>query len=88
MRENLIEALKRADAEGTNLQVDQIAFLIGMFPGDNLRDLCKDCPRIAALLPEMERTSQIQALMAVADYMDREDHVGYVADRVRKFVRP
>lgn len=85
MRENLIAALKDADTNADNMQIDQIAWLIGMFPGNDLRNLCQGCPRIEALLPEMDRKTRGEALMAVANYMDRENHLGRVADKIRKF---
>ncbi|MCC6980114.1 MAG: hypothetical protein IT343_17480 [Candidatus Melainabacteria bacterium] len=88
IRETLIEALKEVENSGKMLQIDQVAWLIGSFPGDDLRLLCQDCPKIQALLPEMERRNEFQALLLVADYMEREDKVGRVADLIRRYRRP
>jgi len=88
IRETLIEALKDVDANGTALEIDQVAWLIGNFPGDDLRSLCQGCPKIEALLPEMQRISEFQALITIADYMNREDKVGRAADLIRRYRRP
>lgn len=88
IRETLIEALKDVDANGTGMEIDQVAWLIGNFPGDDLRSLCQGCPKIEALLPEMERISEFEALILIADYMNKENKVGRVADLIRRYRRP
>ncbi len=87
VEERLKQALKDADANAGNMEVDQIAWLIGNFPGPRLRTLCEGCPRIEALLPEMTPTSETQALLTISSYMNREDTVGNIADLIRRVVR-
>lgn len=89
--QRLIDALKEADTNGSNMDVDQIAWLIGSFPGhtgERLKSLCEDCPRIKKLLPEMtaERSDTL-ALLRVSNYMNDEDTVGNIADLIRRVVR-
>lgn len=91
IQERLKQALKDADTTGSNMDVDQIAWLIGAFPGysgERLKALCQDCPRIEKLLPEMTaQPSDTQALLMVGNYMNDEDTVGNVADLIRRFIR-
>ena len=90
MLEKLKASLKEAEASATNLEIDEIAFLIGCFPKNYwLRQHIADCPRITALLPEMKPCgSEHQALLQVAHCINREDVVGTVAERIRKAVCP
>lgn len=88
IRQTLIDALKDIDATGTGMEIDQVAWLIGNFPGDDLRMLCQGCPKIEALLPEMERETEFKALITVGTYMEREDKVGRIADIIRRYRRP
>ena len=91
IEERLKQALKDADTNGSNMDVDQIAWLIGSFPGysgERLKALCEGCPRIEKLRPEMTaKPSDAQALLLVSNYMNNEDTVGGVADLIRRFVR-
>ncbi len=91
IQERLQQALKDADTNGTNMDVDQIAWLIGAFPsysGERLKALCEGCPRIQKLLPEMTaEPSDTRALLMVSNYMYNEDTVGNVADLIRRFIR-
>jgi hypothetical protein len=92
IEERLKQALKDADTNGGALDVDQIAWLIGAFPGytgERLKRLCEGCPRIEKLLPEMTpQPSDTQALLRVSHYMNDEDTVGNVADLIRRLIRP
>lgn len=91
IEERLKQAIKDADTSGSNMDVDQIAWLIGAFPnysGERLRRLCEGCPRIEKLLPEMTaQPSDTQALLMVSGYMNDESTVGNVADLIRRFIR-
>lgn len=91
IQERLKQALKDADTNASNIDVDRIAWLIGSFPGNTgkrLKALCKGCPRIEKLLPEMTAQPRVtQALLLVSHYMTNEDTVGNVADLIRRLVR-
>jgi hypothetical protein len=89
MTENLKHALAQAEKSASNMEIDQIAWLIGNFPQNpKLRDCASGCPRIEKLLPEMTPCrSETEALLLVADAMERDDVVGAVADKIRKVVR-
>ena len=91
IEERLKQSLKDADTNAGNMEVDQIAWLIGSFPGctgERLRRLLEGCPRIEKLLPEMTaQDSDTRALLMVADYMNDEGTVGNIADLMRRFVR-
>lgn len=90
IEERLKQALKDADTNGSAMDVDQIAWLIGSFPGytgERLKALCEGCPRIEKLLAEMTaQPSDTQALLLVSHYMNHEDKVGTVADLVRRYL--
>jgi hypothetical protein len=89
--QKLQDALKDADVSDNILEIDQIAWLIGSFPGDTgkrLRAVCEDCPNIKELLPEMTACpTDADALLRIAGYMDKENMVGKVADLIRKMLR-
>lgn len=87
--DRLKSVLAAAEREADDMQIDQIAFMIGSFPvNSRLRTWVTDCPRIQALLPEMDPLpSDTHALLRLADWIDRRDHVGYVADAIRKTIR-
>jgi hypothetical protein len=87
--ERLKEALATAEATAGEIEIDEIAFVIGSFPqGHWLREQVNACPRIKELLPEMEPCgSETKALLFVANYMHRDDIVGVVSDLIRKAVR-
>lgn len=89
MIDRLKEVFTLAECTATELEIDQIAFLIGSFPANHwLRQHVTDCPRIQALLPEMEPlSSESRALLQLTSYVDREDIVGTVADHIRRTVR-
>ncbi len=89
--QKLQDALKDADVSDKILEIDQIAWLIGSFPGSNgerLRALCEECPKIKELLPEMTACrTDAEALLRIAGYMNKENMVGKVADLIRKMLR-
>jgi len=89
MRDNLIEALKNAEATASDFEIDVIAWLIGSFPlGNVVRQCAVGCARIEKLLPEMKpEKSETHALLLVAGSMDKENIVGTVADKIRKCLR-
>jgi nicotinic acid mononucleotide adenylyltransferase len=89
MYDQLKAHVAHAENTANNLEIDQIAFLIGGFPPHHrVRTVVADCPRIAALLPEIEPCpSELFALMRASDFMHREDIVGKVADCIRRVVR-
>lgn len=91
IQERLKQVLKDADTNGSGMDVDQIAWLIGSFPGYNgerLKALCEGCPRIEKLLPEINaQPSEAQALLRISNYMNNEDTVGNVADLIRRYIR-
>lgn len=91
MIEKLKDTLATAETTANDMQIDQIAWMIGNFPTNTAFKTQIDWaayPRIAALLPEMQPyPNETHALMVVADYMNREDSVGQVAERIRKVVR-
>lgn len=87
-QDNVKTALKSIEASGNALHIDQAAFVIGMF-GPNTEwvvNAVQDCPRIAALLPEMkECPSAPMRMLTISQWMDRDDDVGYLADQIRKW---
>ena len=86
--DNVKTALKSIEASGDSLHIDQAAFVLGMF-GPNtywVANVVQDCPRIAALLPEMkECPSPPRRMLQIGQWMDRDDDVGYLADQLRKW---
>jgi hypothetical protein len=84
--DNVQTAIKKIEASGDSLLIDQAAFLLGMWNGFWwLEDWTKDCPKIKALLPEMQAqpVAPLRTLTC-AEWMDREDDLGYLADQLRK----
>jgi hypothetical protein len=87
-QDNVKTALKSIEASGNALYIDQAAFVLGMFGPDTywVDGVVKDCPRIAALLPEMkECSSPPLRMLQIGQWMDRDDDVGYLADQLRKW---
>ncbi len=89
MSDRLKTHLAHAEQTASNFDIDQIAFLIGSFPLNHpVRKVAEDCPRISALLPEMEPcATETLAMLRVCQCMDREDIVGEVADCMRRAIR-
>jgi hypothetical protein len=91
MIERLKEALRQAETSASNMEIDQIAWLIGSFPTDHwLRQhiTAADTPRIHKLLREMPPCpSETHALLRINGYMNEESIVGTVADTIRRTVR-
>ncbi|MDZ4837877.1 MAG: hypothetical protein SGJ27_29180 [Candidatus Melainabacteria bacterium] len=89
MNDRLKIHLAHAEQTASELNIDQIAFLIGSFPLDHsVRTVATDCPRISALLPEMQPcATETLAMMRVSQWMNREDIVGEVADYMRRAIR-
>ena len=88
--QRLQEALKDADVSDNIFEIDEIAWLIGSFPGhtgESLRALCEECPKIKELLPEMTACrTDAEAQLRIAGYMNKENMVGKVADLIRKML--
>jgi hypothetical protein len=89
--DRLKEKLAEAEKTASNLEIDEIAWLIGSFPADHwLHGNVKGqgFPRIENLLPEMQPCrTETEALLRVSGYMNNENIVGYVADSIRRAVR-
>ncbi len=90
MYDRLKTHLAHAEATASDLNIDEIAFLIGSFPlQHSVRTVAADCPRINALLPEMNPcANETLAMLRVAQWMNRDDIVGEVADYMRRAIRP
>jgi hypothetical protein len=80
----LQETLEEAEKNAGNFELDQIAWIIGNFPDNELNKplLAENKPRLAALLEEMSPTSRTEALLTASSYRNREDLVGRVADLI------
>ncbi len=89
--ERLQDNLSKAEKEGSNLHVDQIAFLVGNFPlGHDVRTMVSGkYPRIEAILETVSPLpSETHALLQLSSFINDENIVGSVAEGIRKLVRP
>lgn len=67
------------------MERDQIAWLIGSIPEIYRYNIPIDCPKIAALIKEMEPCRTVaEAMLRVASYINVESSLGFAADALRK----
>lgn len=84
--ERIQQAIHRIEHSGNDFLIDQAVWVLGfwkdVYPLDKW---FKECPNMAALLPEMkEEPSRAKRLLLLMQWRDREDDLGEIADCIVK----